>query len=271
MTPLIGQILLALLFIIVGVIGGSLITILWNEREASQKTRSGQKKSAGSSQRRLDASLWRDMASGRLSVELDEGIFTKREQLSGRQRRQLMAVLQDWAEWMGIELAQGTPVAREQTPASPSQPATLSQDSQSEETGSQTAIITEPATLQEKPGQAMSNRPQERTETPGSSLPVSRPSAAEIAALGSAKPAEVKPKPTSIVGQIDEILQDMLESEPTEKRGIRLVEDPNHGVTVWVGVQRYQGIEAVKDQEALRLIRAAVEEWERRAEEARRK
>jgi hypothetical protein len=58
-------------------------------------------------------------------------------------------------------------------------------------------------------------------------------------------------------------LQGMLQNSPMKAKGIRLVEDPNGGVTVWVGIQRYPGIDAVTDPEALAIIRAAVAEWER--------
>jgi hypothetical protein len=39
----------------------------------------------------------------------------------------------------------------------------------------------------------------------------------------------------------------------------------NGGVTVWVGIQRYPGIDAVTDPEALAMIRAAAAEWERQS------
>lgn len=72
-----------------------------------------------------------------------------------------------------------------------------------------------------------------------------------------------KPRPTSIVGQIDEILQELLVESPFAERTIRLTEEPNLGVIVWVDRERFNGIEAVPDEEIQNLIRAAVKKWEK--------
>ena len=47
-------------------------------------------------------------------------------------------------------------------------------------------------------------------------------------------------------------------------KGIRLVEDPKEGAVVWVGLEHYAGVDAVKDPEVKALLKAAVGEWERR-------
>jgi hypothetical protein len=79
---------------------------------------------------------------------------------------------------------------------------------------------------------------------------------------------EVKNKPpASIVAQIDEVLQTMLQDSPLLEHGIRLTEDLHHGVVVWVGVTHYDGIESVPDEDVKKFIRSAVAEWERREEE----
>jgi hypothetical protein len=76
-----------------------------------------------------------------------------------------------------------------------------------------------------------------------------------------------RPKaPASIVTQINDILQEQLAGTPQELRGIRLAEDASQAVTVWVGVDHFDGIDAVKDPEVRGLIRNAVAEWERRNE-----
>lgn len=70
--------------------------------------------------------------------------------------------------------------------------------------------------------------------------------------------------PKSIAAQIDEILQEMLEDSPLNSRGIRLMEFPNRGLVVMVGLDQYEGVDAVPDEEVRTLIRSAVHEWERR-------
>lgn len=83
-----------------------------------------------------------------------------------------------------------------------------------------------------------------------------------------AKPAqEEKPKatgPASIVDQVNDILQNRLAGSPLAAKGIRLAETPNQGVVVWVGLEHYEGIDAVPDPEVKALIRDAVKEWEHR-------
>ncbi len=102
-----------------------------------------------------------------------------------------------------------------------------------------------------------------KAETPAARpqpIPAPKPAAPPPAA-DSKQPAAI-----SIVVQINNILQEMLEAGSAKAKGIRLVEDPRNGVTVWVGLSHYDSIDSVGDPEALALIRAAVAEWERRAE-----
>ena len=73
-------------------------------------------------------------------------------------------------------------------------------------------------------------------------------------------------KPKSIVDQINEILQDELKSHPAMTKGIRLSEDPRGGVVVWVGLDHYNGVDAVTDPMVKELLKEAVREWERRTQ-----
>lgn len=69
--------------------------------------------------------------------------------------------------------------------------------------------------------------------------------------------------PQSIVAQIDEILQSKLADSPLAERGIRLMEMPNKGLVVMVGLQQYEEVDAVPDPEIRALIRQSVDEWEK--------
>jgi hypothetical protein len=96
----------------------------------------------------------------------------------------------------------------------------------------------------------------------------SKPVIAAASAIQSEEPAPDQPverkTPQSIVGQIDEILQSQIKGTPLESRGIRLVESATHGVTVWIGLKAYQGMDAIPDAEVNTAIRSAVKEWEAR-------
>jgi len=73
------------------------------------------------------------------------------------------------------------------------------------------------------------------------------------------------PPAKSIVFQIDAILQDQISGTPLADRGIRLAEAPGQGVMVWLGLNHFQGIDAVPDPEVQAAIRKAVKTWEAQA------
>jgi len=100
--------------------------------------------------------------------------------------------------------------------------------------------------------------------------PPQRPTLTAVNVLARALQSEVRtpePPPRSIAVQIDEILQEMLEKSPLASRGIRLLELPNKGMVVMVGLNQYEGVEAVPEEEIRQVIRAAVAEWEQRVAE----
>jgi len=67
---------------------------------------------------------------------------------------------------------------------------------------------------------------------------------------------------TSIVGQIDAILQERLVGTSLEDRGVFLAQSPDGSVNVYVGLTRYAGIEDVPDDEIKAAIRSAISAWE---------
>ncbi len=71
-------------------------------------------------------------------------------------------------------------------------------------------------------------------------------------------------KPTNLVAQIDVVHQDLVTRSHLPTREIHLAEDPLQGVIVWVGVEKFAGIDAVPDAEIRALIRQAVRDWELR-------
>lgn len=70
--------------------------------------------------------------------------------------------------------------------------------------------------------------------------------------------------PSSIVEQIDEILQARLAGSPLADRSIRLQESAEGGVIVWVGMQKFAGVNDVANPEVQAVIRAAIAEWEKK-------
>ncbi len=87
--------------------------------------------------------------------------------------------------------------------------------------------------------------------------------AAVVAPLAPLKNPEKHQRQKSIVEQVDEILQDLLESNPIQGKNIRLMEMPDKGVIVWVENENFDGIDAVPDEEVKQMIKQAVKQWEK--------
>jgi len=66
----------------------------------------------------------------------------------------------------------------------------------------------------------------------------------------------------SIVAQIDSVLQSRIMGTPLAERGVFLAQSPEGGVMVFVGLNKYMGIDDVPDAEVKAAIRAAIKEWE---------
>ncbi len=94
---------------------------------------------------------------------------------------------------------------------------------------------------------------------------VNRPSLHPIQALANALRAEIRKPPgaeaRSIAAQVDDVLQEKLKGSPLEKRGIHLLDSPDPGLLVQVGLEKFSGVEEVPDEEIRALIRQAVTEW----------
>jgi len=104
-------------------------------------------------------------------------------------------------------------------------------------------------------------------EPSGSEKPKPRLSLNPVNVLTNALKADIplSQLPTeSIVSQIDDILQDKLRNSPLSGEPIRLMEWPSKGMVVMVGLNQYDSVDQVPDDEIRRLIRSAVSEWEQR-------
>ncbi|HEX9019390.1 MAG TPA: hypothetical protein VF806_09390 [Anaerolineaceae bacterium] len=230
-------ILAGLIIAVLGVGAGMLLSSLNEEGEPEDLTL-GQTPPGGKKGRFTQvARMWRENKSGSLVVEMDGKSFIGAAGLNDPQRERLEGAARDLRSWLGMGRA-----GLQSTTAPAAAPGAISQASA--------------AGGLEAPQAA---------ELPA--IPVVTP----VAPVSSVAKAAAAPKEAtepevgnkSIVMQIEDILQEMIEGTPLEQRGIHLLEDPIKGVIVHVGLDRYEGIEAVTDPEAKSVIRAAVQEWEK--------
>jgi hypothetical protein len=87
-----------------------------------------------------------------------------------------------------------------------------------------------------------------------------------IGSVLSASIAAPEPPQPSMVNQVDSILQEKLQDAQMQKWAVRLIESPNQGMVVMVGMERYESIDDVPYTRVRDIIRAAVADWEQRAE-----
>lgn len=111
-----------------------------------------------------------------------------------------------------------------------------------------------------KPAQPQAVQPASARPAP---LPEARPGQPSKPAPPPAKEEdEAASAPTSIVAQIDSILQTQLVGTSIMDKGIRLLESPEGGVVVWVGMSKFEAIDDVPDEQIKAAIRRAIATWE---------
>lgn len=191
------------------------------------------------------ARLLRDESSGALLLEKGGVIYRKVADFSPEQRHLLSAAAADLQSFIGVESA------------SPPE-------------------VTEPAPSSVAVGERESATPLvsrfKKTSQTSPQAQVKPPSMNPVDVFTRAISSDVTKVSTqskSITAQIDEILQERLVNTPLEQRGIRLVDAPDGGVVVFVGIESYDGVKAVPDDEVQHAIRAAVAEWEKRNTQGR--
>ena len=181
------------------------------------------------------AHLWRDPRDGRLIFQIENEYYKRSSELTPKEQKILLKVVMDFYQWL-------EPSSSIKPPLEASAPTS--------------------APIERAPRAAL---PVEKSE-------VQKVSFSPVRALTQALDADMAAAALpaqSIVAQIDAILQEKLAAADMQKWAVRLVEFPSRGMVVMVGLEQYDGIEAVPYERVRRMIREAVAEWERRAENRR--
>ncbi|MDK1080796.1 MAG: hypothetical protein QGM50_05075 [Anaerolineae bacterium] len=105
---------------------------------------------------------------------------------------------------------------------------------------------------------------QPQAATPSKPLPSPNTTPQQVSRPTTSNGDEPGPGPKSIVSQIDVELQSQIAGTPLADRSIRLQESLEGGVIVWVGVNKYENIEHVPDEDIKAAFKAAVAEWEKK-------
>jgi len=215
--------------------------------------------------------LWRAKEGAGLYVETSGHLLASSKPLNSSQKSRFIDLIKELAIWLDIPAAELLPnhtaspsISDQQEPdaqllSKEKEPVIVESPDNPPLIKASEPIKTDP--LPPVPPPVISNPTVAvQSQTP----PVVRP--AVVPAPPRPQPETVKKPAASMVEQIDEILQEIIQLSDDPTRQIKLMESRQDGVIVWVGQEHFPGIDAVTDPKAKELIRAAAREWERRAE-----
>ncbi len=269
---------------IVGLLVGLLIGYLFADREPKKAKEDGipadlRKDGFSDVARLLYSPLKKRIITG-----MDGGFFREARELTSDQQTRLAKVIRIWGDWANrvTEQPVEAPVQAE--------PSTQEVALQAE-----AAVVAESAAFAAEPEPAQAESapepfdasslytPEEETGAASESTMAARPvvdlvneEARTTETQAPETPAEVAepetaPEPPAvknqtIVEQINDVLQGKLAGTQYEHRALVLQDDMNNGVIVYIGSEKYAGIELVPYPDAQELIRDAVAEWEQKYE-----
>ena len=184
------------------------------------------------------ANLWRDNRNGRLIFQIEGQMYKRGDELTNREREILLKIVMDFYRWL--------------EPPSP----IISKVDRSDQSEHPVASPPNPSG---QPGIPEDSQLNEQTESKGLT-PTSLISRALRSDLTVPLPSQ------SMVTQVDEILQEKLQAANMQSWAVRLVELPEKGMVVLVGLEQYSFIDDLPYERVRVIIRESVSEWERRAE-----
>jgi hypothetical protein len=189
------------------------------------------------------AHLWRDDKDKRLIFQIDNQYYKRGEELTSRERKILLKVVMDFYLWL-------EPPNAKQISTHTSDVATIHRPDKSPA----------PELLSSKSGQDFVPEYSELTS------PEIQPSVRPVGGILSTTISTPDTPSPTMVAQVDRILQEKLEAAGMQKWAVRLIESPNKGMIVMVGMERYEAIDDVPYKRVRDIIRLSVAEWEQHAE-----
>ena len=261
-------ILFLVLAAIIGVFIGLLISSLFSSKDSQTKQEPPKellKEGYGEIAR-----FFYTPAGKKILLEMDGGYYKEFNALTKEQKAKAMRLAELYQGWIAVQPETATEPAREEAPVVEKTPFIAQTAPES--------VVVEPV-KEEKPDLSF----MDLGEEPSNPEPVSPFMLEEEeedlinAFQESMREEEPVPPPEatpraqlSITEQISSILENLLIENNLADRGVKLIENENHGVDVWVGVEKYSGIEEVPYPQVKELIHEAVLRWEQENEAANR-
>ncbi len=253
---------------VIGFMAGFLLAILWVEIKASRQEKDPYESETEDRPTHFDdleevSRLWRDPKDDTLVVEVDQQPVHSSAFLNPVQRDRLAKAFQDLQAWMGIETPRPEPAKETKGAAEPNAGTVLDLTE---------APIERPATT---PEPVADPEPAEGVEgVEGPEEPSQRVKSGLMDLFGIGQPTQPEedappredeaPRPIyekSMAEKVDDVLQENLKDSPLFDRAIRIMELSGRGMVFAVGLDIYDEIEDLPDEDIRAIIRQSVEQW----------
>ena len=240
--------LLLVLAALIGLFIGLLLSSIFSNKDSKQKhspPREILKEGYGEVAR-----LWYTPAGRKILTEMDGGFYKGFNALSAEQQAKVLKLIELWKSWSGVEAAAEAAAAAVPVVEERYQPIVMEPEIESEYEDTASVPAVEPVS-------PFSSSEEEEADLVSVLQQSLEPEVVEDDGFIPSPAAEM-----SITQQINAVLQDMLSTTELADKGIKLEENLEHGVDVWVGAEKYPGIEDVPYPQVRTLIHEAVMRWE---------
>lgn len=246
---------------VVGLLLGLLLATLFN-REPKTPTENPLPKEMTDEGYSEASRLFYSPSTKKVITQLDGDYYRIFVELTPEQKKRVLRLLDGWNEWAGQPAKLEVKTSAMPAAPIPQTPAKIDPEIISDPFAAGVFAPIDPIVKQGLTGQAPK---QEKLEDLGIEAPKIVEPIPAVVAINPPMPT-AKPKPLSIVEQINEVIIKLAENGPHQTQNVHLEEDGQQGVKVWVGLEQFDGVDEVPYPEVKQLIKAAVAKWEEETE-----
>lgn len=228
---------------VVGILVGLLLATLFRSEPKSAPEENPLPKKFANAGYAEAVRLYFSPAEKKALTQLDGDFYPEFSALTPEQKKRVARILDSWNEWAGNVPSAPVPVQGTNASITPAQSYSIPSINREAQKPAMPPVLPSERVLP-KIDEVKANAFLDSLEKPSEKAP--------------AKPI----KPKSIIEQINDILAELVENTAEKDLGISLVDNGHEGVVVWVGLEKFNGVDAVPYPEVQQLIRSAVAKWE---------
>lgn len=249
--------IIAILALVVGLLIGLLVSNLFN-RESKSSTENPLPDKLANEGYSEGARIFSSPANKKAVLFMDGDYYENFSLLTPEQKRRAQHLIEGVNDWTNI-LPKSAPVL----PTQPAETVPVEKKIQPPVVASMPPIPTKITSSDPLIGLFPGLTPEKETlEDLGIDIPKVIEPIPAVVSFNLGAPKKEQEKPKTIVDQINEALDQLVAGTENANKGIKLEDNGHQGVTVWVGLTHYDGVDAVTDPEIRQLIKDAVAKWE---------